>query len=239
MTRSWWVAGCIVVAACSGNGDSEVVVFAAASLSDAFAAVEAEFEAMNPDVEVQINFAGSSTLAAQLLEGAPADVFASADLQAMGSVLSEGLVMSPSVFATNEMIIAVPEGNPAGVAGLADLEDDRLFVGVCAGPVPCGRAARQVFTKAGIVPSIDTEEPDVRSLLTKIEAGELDAGIVYVSDVQDRSRVEAIPIDGSVNVTVSYPIAAAETAGRAAQDFVAFVLSQSGQAILAEFGFGR
>ena len=238
MTGRWWVAALVLTAACAGTGDTRILVFAAASLTDAFDVIEAEFEAAS-GVEVEINYAGSSTRAAQILEGAPADVFASADLEAMERVLMEGLVTSPSVFATNVMTIAVPAGNPAGIDGLADLQNENLFVGLCAEPVPCGRAARQVFANAGLVPAVDTEEPDVRSLLTKVEAGELDAGIVYSSDIRSgTSEVDEVPIDAAVNVIVSYPIAASPGAGLGARDFVSFVLSDPGEAILTESGFG-
>ena len=234
----WLVPLLALLAACGGTGDSRVLVFAAASLTDAFGVMETEFEAANPGVDVEISYAGSSTLAAQLLEGAPAEVFASANTQNMVPVVEAGLVDKPVVFAANDMVLVVPSGNPGGVRGLADLERSELFVGLCAAPVPCGQAARAVLTNAGVDARLDTEDPDVRSLLTKIEAAELDAGIVYASDVRSAGdQVVGIPIDGSANVTVSYPIALSRTAGDGARAFLDFVLSDAGQAILAAFGF--
>ncbi|MCU0274110.1 MAG: molybdate ABC transporter substrate-binding protein [Acidimicrobiales bacterium] len=235
----------LVAAACgddtSDGTTGDLLVFAAASLTDAFADVEAAFEEANPGLDVTFNFAGSSSLREQILEGAPADVFASANGSNMTTVADAGaLAEEAAVFARNLLQIAVPAGNPGGVTGLADFADPDLLIGLCAEGVPCGDFGREALANAGVVPEIDTNEPDVRSLLTKIEADELDAGIVYVTDVLAAGDlVEGIEIPEDVNVVASYPIAALADAPNpdAAAAFVAFVLSAEGQAILADYGF--
>ncbi len=224
-----------------GAVEGTVVVFAAASLTDAFAEVESAFEAGHPGVDVVLNLAGSSALRVQILEGAPADVFASANETNMAQVVEAGQVDGAAkVFASNLLQIAVPAGNPAGVTGIDDLANPDLFIGVCTEGVPCGDLAREVLANAGVEASIDTNEPDVRALVTKIEAAELDAGIVYVTDVASSSgRVEGIAIADDVNVVATYPIAqlARSSNPTGAAAFVEFVLSEAGQAILRLFGF--
>jgi molybdate transport system substrate-binding protein len=235
----------LVAAACGGDtpdgADGTLLVFAAASLTNAFRDVEAAFEEANPGLDVTFNFAGSSSLREQILEGAPADVFASANGANMSTVADAGgVVGQPEVFARNLLQIAVPAGNPGGVTGLADFGDAGLLIGLCAEGVPCGDFGRQALAEAGVVPEIDTNEPDVRSLLTKIEADELDAGIVYVTDVLAAGDlVEGIDIPEDVNVVADYPIATLADAPHpeAAAAFVAFVLSAEGRAILAGHGF--
>jgi molybdate transport system substrate-binding protein len=226
----------IVVAACSGgndDGSSSVRVLAAASLTDVFGDLGDAFTADHPDVELQFDFGPSSGLAAQIREGAPADVFASADETAMADATDH----DATPFAANALQLAVPAGNPAGITGLADLADPDLLVGLCAEEVPCGRAAQAVLERAGVTASVDTFEPDVRSLLTKLEAGELDAGIVYRTDVLAAGgEVEAVDARGADAVVSVYPIVALSD-GAAAGDFVAFVLSDEGQAVLAAAGF--
>lgn len=231
------------IAGCSGaEGEApEVLVSAAASLTDVFGAIETEFEQRNPDLDVVLNLGGSSALREQILAGAPADVFASADEPNMATIVESGAALgAPVVFATNRMEIAVPPGNPGGVTGLADFENEALVLGLCAAEVPCGELARMALGQADVAASIDTNEPNVRALLTKIEVGELDAGIVYVTDIGG-AQVEGIPISSSDNATTSYPMVvladgASPDAGRA---FVDFVLSEPGRGILAEFGFSQ
>jgi len=146
----------------------------------------------------------------------------------------------PRVFARNLLQIAVPRGNPGKVRGLADFSREKLLIGLCAKQVPCGVYERQALARAGVVPSVDTEEPDVRALLTKVEAGELDAGITYVTDVaSSHGRVQGIDIPVGRNVVAAYPIAVLARAPhpQAASAFVAFVLSRAGQAILRRYGF--
>lgn len=232
----------VVLGACANSGvEGQVLVSAAASLTDAFADIEAEFESTHPDVDVVLNLGPSSGLREQILEGAPADVFASADLTNMDQVVDAGETDSaPATFALNRLQIAVPEGNPAGIDGLDDFAREDLLIGLCAEGVPCGDFGRNVLENAGVTASIDTDETDVRALLTKIEGGELDAGITYVTDVlSSDGGVEGIDIPDPVNVVAEYPIAtlagASNPEGAAA--FVEFVLSEEGQATLGAHGF--
>lgn len=231
----------LVLVGCGYETREELLVSAASSLTDAFGAIEEEYEAAHSDVDVVLNLAGSSTLREQILEGAPADVFASANFENMDQVVGAGeAVGSPEIFARNLLQIAVPAGNPGGVNGLEDLSDESLFIGLCAEGVPCGDFAREALRNAGVDPSIDTNEPDVRSLLTKVGAGELDAGITYVTDVASTDgAAEGVEILGSVNVVARYPIAvlAGASSRESADAFIEFVLSDRGQMQLAEFGF--
>ncbi|MCP4303806.1 MAG: molybdate ABC transporter substrate-binding protein [bacterium] len=236
------VLGLVACGTGSSNRD-QVLVSAAASLTDAFAVIETEFELDHLDLDIVINHGGSSALREQILAGAPVDVFASANPVTMTQVLDEGFVVGDLVvFAVNSMAIAVPFGNPAGVIGLDDFADDAFLVGLCAQGVPCGDFARSVLANAGVDPAPDTNEPDVRALLTKIEAGELDTGIVYATDIAARAdAVSGIDIAAEFNVRAEYPIAVlAEGENReGAEEFVSFVLSTRGQSILAEFGFAK
>ena len=248
----------LVFAACGDDGDDDagssttearaeqsalegdITVFAAASLTDAFTEAGTAFESENPDVSVEFNFAASSALREQILAGAPADVFASANTSNMDQVVEGGVASDPENFVTNRLQIAVPAGNDAGVTGLDDFADADLLIGLCAEEVPCGEFAREALANAGVTPSIDTNEPDVRSLLTKVEVGDLDAGIVYVTDViAAGDAVEGVDIPADVNVIATYPIAALTDAGNAevADAFVQFVLSDEGQEVLGSYGF--
>lgn len=213
-----------------------VTVFAAASLTDSFAEIAAAFTEEHPDVEIVFSFGGSSTLATQIVEGAPADVFAAASPATMATVVDAGLATAdPVAFATNVLEIAVPTGNPGDVTGLADFANPELLIAVCAVEVPCGAAADKAFVAAGITPSIDTYEQDVKAVLSKVELGEVDAGLVYVTDVLANGKVDGIQL---TDVSpVEYPIAPV-TDNEAATAFIAFVLSARGQAILAAAGFG-
>jgi molybdate transport system substrate-binding protein len=232
-----------LLAACSGGDEvgGQVLVSAAASLTDAFGEIEVVFEEANPDVDVVLNLGPSSGLREQILEGAPADVFASANTSNMDQVAGAGEVDGePRVFVTNLLQIAVPAGNPGGVAGLEDFARDDLLIGLCAEDAPCGQFAREALGNAGVTPAIDTNEPDVRALLTKVEAGELDAGITYVTDViSTGGGVEGVDIPDVDNVVAEYPIAVLTNASNkaGATAFVDFVLSEEGQAILREYGF--
>jgi molybdate transport system substrate-binding protein len=227
-----------------GCGDastrSELRVFAAASLTDAFTALGDEFTAAHPDVHVTFNFAGSSALRDQILGGAPADVLATANGSTMQAVVDAGAAEPPEPFAANVLEIAVPAGNPGGVTGLTDFAEGDLLLGLCAETVPCGQFGREALDSAGVAPAVDTEEPDVRALLTKIGSGDLDAGIVYRTDVLAAGDdVEGIEIPAGQNVVATYPIAVltgAADAGAAAE-FVAFVRSPAGQRIMASHGF--
>ncbi|WP_222264554.1 molybdate ABC transporter substrate-binding protein [Modestobacter marinus] len=228
-------------ATADGGPTGTVTVFAAASLTDVFTDLGAALEDQQPGLRVQFSFAGSSALAAQLAQGAPADVFASADQAQMAVVTGAGLTEGePAVFARNELEIAVPAGNPGGVTGLADFADPDLTLAVCAPSVPCGAAAGAVFAAAGITARPDTEEEDVRAALTKVQLGEVDAALVYATDVRAAGdAVEGIPFPESARKLNEYPIctlaAAPNPAG--AQAFVDLVRSAAGQRALADAGF--
>jgi molybdate transport system substrate-binding protein len=220
--------------------EGDITVFAAASLTDAFTELGTTFESENPDASVEFNFAASSALREQIMAGAPADVFASANTSNMDQVVDGGAASDPQNFVTNLLEIAVPAGNEAEVSGLDDFANPDLLVGLCAEEVPCGEFGREALANAGVTPSIDTNEPDVRSLLTKIEAGDLDAGIVYVTDVLAAGdTVEGVEIPADQNVVATYPIAAlTDAANAAAADaFVELVRSDEGQEILQSYGF--
>lgn len=222
--------------------DGDVVVFAAASLTDAFTAIGAAFESENPDIDLAFNFGASSSLVAQIREGAPADVFASADERTMEELVEvEQIVAEPATFATNRLAIVVERGNPLGIAALEDLAEGDLVVVTCDPAVPIGSYTREVFAAAGIDVTPDSYEENVRAILTKVVQGEADAGVVYVTDVLAAGDdAEEVAIPREANVVVSYPIApvrgARNAAGAAA--FIDFVLRETGQRILAEFGFG-
>lgn len=231
-----------VIAACSGShAEGQLLVSAAASLTDAFGEIESAFEETHQGVDVVLNLGASSALREQILEGAPADVFVSANGSNMDQVVEAGTVEGEAqTLVTNSLQIAVPEGNPAGVAGLEDFADEELLIGLCAEQVPCGEFGREALASAGVTPSIDTNEPDVRALLAKIEAGELDAGITYVTDVlSTEGSVDGIDIPDENNVMAEYPIAALAGGPNpdAAATFVEFVVAEEGQAILTSHGF--
>ncbi len=230
----------------TGDRDSTAVrVFGAASLTDAFQDLETAFEAEHPAFDLELNLAGSSGLREQILDGAPVDVFASASEAIMDQVVTElsgrdAVVEEPRAFATNQLTIAVPAGNPASVTGLQDFARSELFLGLCAEPVPCGELADRALEAAGIEPSVDTRESDVRALLNKVETGELDAGIVYRTDVLASGSVEAIDVPTTIDAASTYPISVlgqgdSIEGGRA---FVVFLFGEAGQGILADHGFG-
>lgn len=235
----------LVTVACGGSPDGpdtrrELLVSAAASLTQAFQEMETEFERVTPEVDLILNLGGSSQLREQILSGAPIGVFASANPDIMQQVADAGYLDGPyRVFALNRMTIAVPRGNPAGVRGLEDLADEHLLVGLCTSTVPCGDFARRVLANAGVRPVADTEEPNVRALLTKVEAAELDVAVVYATDVVASGRVEGIPIADDYNVTAEYPIAVLTGSPdpASAGGFVSFVLSAEGRRILDHHGF--
>lgn len=220
---------------------SELVVFAAASLSEAFEAIGTEFAATVGGVPVTLNLAGSQTLAAQLREGAPADVFAAADDVQMDVVAAAGLLAGdPQPFAANRLAIAVEPGNPQGVTGLADLARDDLIVVLPAPEVPAGRYARAALDATGVAVAPASLEPDVRAALSKVALGEADATIVYASDlVAAAGRIDGVAIPDATNVAATYPIAvlADAPAPDVAARFVAFVRSERGRALLVEHGF--
>lgn len=225
----------------SGGVEGTITVFAAASLTDVFTELGEAFEEANPDATVEFSFGPSSGLVTQVTEGAPADVIATAATSNMEDLVeADALEDDPVDFATNLLELAVPPGNPGDVDGLDDLADEDLVVGLCNEEVPCGRFAREALEAQGIEPSIDTNEEDVRALLTKVEAGEVDVGVVYRTDViAADGAVEGIEIPEDENVTATYPIATVGGSDNVegAEAFIAFVLSDEGQEALAEAGF--
>ena len=248
MAGRCWVllAGAAVLASCGSGANaaeaaepSTVFVFAASSLSDVFAEMETAFEDENPRVDIQLSLAGSSALREQILDGAPADVFASANSATTNTVIDAGLATDSVVFARNRLQIAVGVGNPAEVQGLDAFARDELLLGICAQGVPCGDLARQALENAEIVPSLDTEEPNVRALLSKVASGDLDAAIVYATDIATSDDVEGVELPDSVNVTNEYTIALMDSATdrSASVAFIEFVLSDAGVDILGRHGF--
>lgn len=235
-----------VVAGCGGGTAAKeggnITILAAASLTGTFTQLGQQFEAAHPGVHVTFSFAGSSTLAQQVLQGAPADVFASADQAVMQRVVKGGGVSSsPAVFATNSLEIAVPQGNPGHVTGLVDLAKPNVRVALCAVEVPCGTASRELFAGAGVTPHVSTYEADVKAVLTKVELGEVDAGLVYRTDVKAAGdRVVGVEVPEAASVVNSYPIAVLSGARNSAtaKEFVDYVRSDAGEAVLRAAGFG-
>lgn len=220
---------------------AEVSVFAAASLTAAFRAVATAFEAQHPGTKVSFNFAGSPALVQQIREGAPADVFASADEATMQKLVEAGAVSgTPRIFAGNLLQIVVAKGNPHRITGLADLGKPGLIVVLCGDAVPCGRYGLEAFAKAGAKAPAGSREPDVKAVLNKVALGEADAGLVYVTDVRAaRDKVEGIDLPVAHNVVARYPIAGLRDGAHpdAARAFIEFVLSDPGTKILGEHGF--
>ena len=235
----------LVGSACGGEADSQpsgdVTVFAAASLTAAFTQVESAFEATHSGVDVVVNFAASSELVAQITEGAPVDVFASADQRNMGKLIEGGgAAADPLVFATNALEIIVEEGNPLGITGLADLADPDLILTICAPEVPCGGYAATVFANAGVRPEPDSLEENVKAVVTKVTAGEADAGIAYATDILAvADQADGVAIPAEQNVIAEYPIALTSAAPNPAggQAFIDFLTGEDGQAILATYRF--
>ena len=235
----------LLSASCGSGADDargdDVTVFAAASLTAAFTEIGEAFIVDNPGAEVTFNFAGSSALVAQITEGAPVDVFASADLANMAKLTEAGLeVAAPVVFAANLAEIIVESGNPQGITGVADLADPDLVVVQCAPLVPCGAYAEQIFANAEVTVTPSSFEENVKAVVTKVTLGEADAGIVYRTEViaaGDDAVGVTIPAD--VNVIAEYPIVALADAPNpdGGREFIDFVLGPAGQQILASYGF--
>ena len=218
----------------------EIIVFAAASLTESFGTIGKQFEAANPGTTVTFNFGASSTLATQITQSAPADVFASASAKNMNQVVSANAAGTPTTFAKNVMEVAVPPSNPANVTSINDLAKSSVKVAVCEPAVPCGALAQQIFKNANITVKPVTEEADVKATLSKVELGEVDAGMVYVTDVKAAGdKVAGVPIPDNVNAATDYPIATitASKNPALAQAFVDYVLSTDGEAVLTAAGF--
>ncbi|MDT3346060.1 molybdate ABC transporter substrate-binding protein [Microbacterium aquilitoris] len=220
----------------SGAVTGSLTIYAAASLKGSFDEIDEAFTAQHPGVAISPVYDGSSTLATQIAEGAPADVFASADESTMAKVSK--FALDPAVFASNTLVIAVPAGNPKKVSTLADLAD--VVTVLCAPEVPCGAASAKLLTAADVTVDAASLEQNVTAVLTKVAAGEADAGLVYATDVVGRSDVASVVPEGADEVVNRYPIAALKDAANpdAAAAFVAFVRSEAGRKILAAHGFG-
>lgn len=218
-----------------------VTVFAAASLTESFTRIGKDFEAVNPGTKVTFNFAGSSQLATQINQGAPADVFAAASPATMKVVTDAGNgAGTPVTFARNQLVIAVPKGNPDGVTGLADLTGPGVKVALCAEQVPCGAAARTALDASGLKLTPVTLEQDVKAALSKVRLGEVDAALVYRTDTRAAaSDVDGVEFPESAGAVNDYPVVVLKDAPSkaAAEAFVAYVRSGEGQAVLTAAGF--
>lgn len=235
------IAGCGGEAASSAGSPRTIDVFAAASLTDSFKALGDAFHHQHSSVTVQFNFAGTPTLVTQIEQGAQADVFASADTTNMDKLRTDGLTSgTPQVFAHNKLEIVVASGNPKHITSLGDLAKPGVIY-ISAGPaVPAGKYALQALQKAGVTVTPKSLETDVKSVLSKIELGEADAGIAYTTDVKAAAgKVDGVQIPDGDNVVATYPMAVVKDSKNAgaAGDFISFVLSGSGQSTLESFGF--
>jgi molybdate transport system substrate-binding protein len=218
-----------------------IVVDAASSLTGTFDTVATAFEALHPGTTVTFNYGGSGALAAAIVSGAPVDVFAAASPATMNTVATANLVVgTPATFVKNELEIVVPAGNPGKIAGLADFANAAKKIALCDPAQPCGAAAAAVFAAANITPAPDTLTPDVKSALTDAELDQVDAAMVYHTDVlSGGSKVEGIQFPSASQFIVSYPIAPLSTSKnpKLAAAFAAYVLSAPAQAILKHAGF--
>jgi molybdate transport system substrate-binding protein len=242
------LAAVSVIAACGSSGTSAsgqvtgtVIVFAAASLNGAFGKIGEQFEHEHPGVTVKFNYAGSSSLATSIKQGAKADVFASANTQNMSAVTGDNLATgTPEVFARNQLEIMVGKGNPMKITSVDNLTNPAVKVAVCAPAVPCGSYSKDIFAKAGVTVKPVSEETSVTGVVTKVSLGEADAGIVYVTDVKAAGdKVSGVPIPADQNVVADYPMVELKDApnSSAATAFMAYVNGQAGQQVLASYGF--
>lgn len=244
----------ISMAACGSSGASSnadapstapitLTVYAAASLTSTFTEIGKQFETDHKGVTVKFSFAGSSDLVAQLQQGAPADVFASADTKNMDKASKDSLIAgTPTNFASNTLQIATPPGNPARITKLKDLAKSDVKVVVCAPEVPCGAATKKVEDASGIDIKPVSEEQSVTDVLNKVATGEADAGLVYVTDVKSAgAKVDGVTFSESSAAVNTYPLAAIKSSKNAdlAAEFVKFVAGARGQAVLAAAGFAK
>jgi molybdate transport system substrate-binding protein len=233
------LAGC---GSSSSGSTTTVTVFAAASLNQVFADLGKKFESEHPDTKVSFSFAGSSDLAEQLNQGAPADVFASADTTNMQKVVkTKRITEQPQNFATNVLTIITPPGNPKHIASLADLAKPGVQLVVCAPQVPCGSATKKVEAATHVTLSPVSEESDVTDVLAKVTSGDADAGLVYVTDAAGAgNKVATVHFPESADAVNTYPIAAVADSKHAelAKQFDQLVTGPEGRAALAKAGFG-
>lgn len=228
-----------------------LTVFAASSLTDAFTEIGKKFEANNPGIKINFSFGGSQTLRTQIEQGAQADVFASANAKEMDTLVSGGFVSkdAPAIFLTNKLVVILPAGNPAGLASLQDLAKTGVKLVLAAEEVPVGKYARQALDnmdksfgpgfKDKVLANVVSNEQNVKDVVAKVQLGEADAGIVYVSDAVAAPDLKSIGIPADLNVIATYPIAALSNTHdpELAQIFIAHVLSPDYQAILQKWGF--
>lgn len=239
------VASALFSSGCSPAGDDALDVFAASSLRNAFVELgDAWQQHHDGDISVRLNFAGSSALREQLLDGAEADVFVSANEAIFAGLAADGLLDDESArpLTTNELVLVIPAANDAGFDGVADLADDAFFVGACSAGVPCGDLADRAVAQLAdldIDVTFDTREPDVSSLTRRVVDGELDAAFVYRSDLL-AFATELVEIPLPEPSTTTYPIGviADSDHAEAARSFVEFATGPEGQAVLARWGFG-
>lgn len=243
----------LLLAACGGSGSQasaspsagqvtgNLTVLAAASLTDVFNKLGERFRAEHAGVAVRFSYAGSPTLVTQIQQGAPADVFASADQSNMQKVLDGGLSSGqPRVFARNRLQILVQSGNPRQIRSVADLSNPAIKVDVCAPSVPCGSYATSVFARAAVKVTPVSQEDNVKAVVTKVSLGEADAGIVYSTDVKaGGNEVQGVSIPDDQNVLAAYPVVQLKSATneKAAQAFIALLTGPEGQKTLAGYGF--
>lgn len=250
-----FVCSSILLSACQGgakgvNTAQTLTVYAAASLTDAFTEIGINFETQHPGVSVMFNFGGSQNLRTQIEQGAPADIFASANNKEMEILITQNMILKDSqrVFLTNQLVMILPENNPAGITSLEDLGKPGLKLVLAAEEVPAGQYARQVLDnlkdmfgidyKTRVLANIVSNEDNVKQVVAKIQLGEADAGIVYVSDTVTASTLQTIDIPDEVNVIAEYPIAPLiGSNSELADSFIAFVLSPEGQSTLKKWGF--
>ena len=236
------VAGSDTSSGSSSAVTGDVTVLAAASLTGTFTTLAKQFEQANPGVTVKLSFGASSALAEQANQGAPADVFASASVKNMTLVTDAGKADKPTPFVKNVMQIAVPPSNPAKVTSLQDLTKSAVKVALCQAEVPCGATAAKVFDNAGLKVTPVTLEEDVKATLTKVSLNEVDAAVVYVTDVKAAGdKVKGIDIPADVNASTEYPIATLTKAPNAqgGKAFMEYVLSPEGQQVLEAAGFQK
>jgi molybdate transport system substrate-binding protein len=237
----------LAAASCGGSEKSNarsanVQVFAASSLTEAFTAMSTTFESQHPGVKVTFNFAASSALAQQINDGAPADVFVSADEPNMTKVIDAGNASAPTPVARNRLALLVEPGNPKGITGLADLARPGVVFVLCAPEVPCGKVGAAALTKANVTAQPASLEENVKAVVSKVTLGEADAGIVYATDVRaagDKAQSVDIDVADDPSLEAVYPIAVTKTGATndAARTWVDYVLSGDGQSTLASFGF--
>jgi molybdate transport system substrate-binding protein len=237
------LAAALTLTACSGASGvtGNVTVFAAASLTESLTKIGQDFEAANPGVKVTFNFAASSALATQIIQGAPADLFAAASPATMKTVTDAGLADgTPATFVRNQLVIAVPKGNPKGIASLAGLAKPGLKVALCAEQVPCGAAAKKALDAAGVTITPVTLEQDVKAALQKLKLGEVDAALVYRTDATAAAAdVTGVEFPESAKAINDYPIAVLKDAPdkTAAQRLLGWIRSDKGMAVLTQAGF--